>query len=68
MSQQDNSLLINDQEFFQLDQLIGELPTKHGIKLVQFFNMVRQKRMAEEQQAKMPEKAPIPMKAVPKED
>jgi hypothetical protein len=55
----DNSLTINDQEFFQLDQLIGEVPTKYGLKFVQFFNMIRQKRDVEKQmQMKTPDVTP----------
>jgi hypothetical protein len=60
MPVKDNSLTINDQEFFQLDQIIGEIPTKYGIKIVQFFSLVRQKRL-QEQTEKMPQSpGPLP--------
>jgi len=62
----DNSLTINDQEFFQLDQIIGEIPTKYGIKFVQFFNSIRQKRMSEQSmpQAEKPSPNGLPKEPI----
>lgn len=45
----DNSILIKDEELKQLDSIIGQMPTMYGLPLVNFFNLVRQKRNAEAQ-------------------
>lgn len=42
-------LLIKDAELKQLDNLIGEVPTKFGLPLIQFFQLISQKRQTEQQ-------------------
>lgn len=43
-------LSLTQEEFTQLDRLIGEVPTKVGLPIVQFFQLVQQKRQVEKQQ------------------
>lgn len=45
----DNSIFIKDEELKQLDSIIGQMPTMYGLPLVQFFQLVRQKRAVEKQ-------------------
>jgi hypothetical protein len=44
-------LLIKEAELQQLDRVIGDIPTKYGMPLAQFFQLIGQKRQAEEQAA-----------------
>lgn len=42
-------LLIKAEEVKQLDSILGELPTKWGLTLINFFQAVSQKRFQEAQ-------------------
>lgn len=45
-------LVITNEELQQLDRLINEFPTKYGVPLLQFFQMIHAKRRAEQDAAK----------------
>lgn len=51
MPNQQEGLFLTTAELQQLDGLIGNVPTKFGLPIVQFFQLVGQKRQAEAQQA-----------------
>lgn len=40
---------LDSQEAQQLDEIVGNIPTKHGYRLVQFFDLINQKRQAQAQ-------------------
>lgn len=42
-------LFLTKEELTQLDNVIGELPTKFGVQLIRFFQLIGQKRQAEAQ-------------------
>lgn len=44
------AIFLTEEEFRQLDQLIGDIPTRFGAKLVSFFTLIGQKRAAEQKQ------------------
>lgn len=46
-TEQRPGLFITNEELQQFDKIVGELPTKYGIQVIQFFNAVQQKRQAE---------------------
>lgn len=47
---QPEGLFLTKDELQQLDGLIGNTPTKFGLPIVQFFQLVGQKRQVEAQQ------------------
>ena len=44
-------VFITEQEFAQLDNIIGNIPSRHGIAVIDFFRAVQHKRNLEAQQA-----------------
>ena len=40
-------LLLKDDELKQLDVLVGEVPTKFGVPIINFFQLISQKRAVE---------------------
>lgn len=51
MDKRDLSLFIKADEFNQLNDIVGNIPTKYGLGLVNFFTLIRQKRNTEDQMA-----------------
>lgn len=63
-TKQPEGLFITKEELQQLDGLIGNTPTKFGLPIVQFFQLVGQKRQVEAQQAIQKEQEAPAEKAV----
>jgi hypothetical protein len=50
-------LVIKQEELPKLDAILGEIPTKYGVLLINFFNGIAQKR-AQEAAASVPQGLP----------
>lgn len=57
MANQEAQLLFKGEEIKQLDELLGNVPTKFGLPIVQLIQQIAQKRYNEAQEAESPSKS-----------